>query len=129
MSYPRDLDEMSDEEITKEYLRRRNCRMQHECHYCGKRLDGPGPACKISEHNIPFPAHIATEAVMQQVAATIDSMLPNGRGFVLTIAHTVPGPDGSHGTYVSNLNAADVPEILRGMASYIEGREEARKGT
>jgi hypothetical protein len=120
---------MTDEEIRKEYIRRRNCRLQHECYYCGKRLDNEHP-CKINEHKTPFPAHVATEAVMQMIAATIDGMLPSGRGFALVISHTTEGPEGpegSFGTYVSNLHAPDVPELLRGTANYIEARESARE--
>ena len=125
MSYPKELDEYDDKTITREYLRRRHCKGQHECYYCGKRLDSGHP-CKLNEHSTPFPAHVATEAVMQMVAATIDDMIPSGRGFALVITHTTEGPEGSFGTYVSNLVAEEVPALLRGTADYIEDRERQR---
>lgn len=133
MSYPRDLEEYTYDEIHKEYARRRYCKGRHECSYCGKRLDSccdvpisKETGCKMSPHNIPFPAHVATEAVLQGLADTIDKGLPSGRGFVLVVSHTADGPEGSFGSYVSDLKAVEVPELLRGTADYIEEREAAR---
>ena len=134
MGYPMGLDDHTDAQIHEEHMRRVRCKGNHECSYCGKRLDScvgepltRETGCKLSRHNIPVPAHVATEAVLQGLAMTIDKGLPSGRGFVLSVAHTTEGsPDGSHGSYVSNLSPAGVPEHLRATALYIEEREKRR---
>jgi hypothetical protein len=129
VGYPRELDEYTQEELHKEYMRRARCKGLHECAYCGKRLDS-GHACKLNEHKTPMPAHVATEAVLQGLAAHIDNGLPSGRGFVLSVVHTAEGgPEGSFGSYVSNLPPAVVPEHLRETALYIEEREKKRRNS
>lgn len=119
----------TDDAIHKEHMRRVRCKGRHECPHCGKRLDSER-SCLAQKHNIPMPAHVATEAVLQGLAATISQGLPSGRGFTLTVVHTSEGcADGSFGSYVSNLPSAFVPEHLRETALYIEQRDQRRNQT
>lgn len=126
MSYFIELHEYDDDTILKESVRRRDCKRGHECHYCGKRLDNRH-ACKLNEHNTPVPADVAQEAVLQTLAMEIERRLPSRRGFVLLVARF--GEEGVDETnkalasYVSSMDAAEVPEFLEGMAGYIRNRK------
>lgn len=46
MSYPRDLDEMSEDELRLEIIRRREARLAGQCDYCARPLDAE-PACRF----------------------------------------------------------------------------------
>jgi hypothetical protein len=130
MGYPLDLDEYSDARIHEEMQRRWSCKRAHVCPYCNTRLDSGHP-CKLREHNEPVPADVAQEAVLQSIAAEIDSRLPSRRGFVLVVTRFgTPGVDADENalaSYVSSLSASEVPKMLRGTAAYIEEREQQRK--
>lgn len=49
MSYPRDLDEYSDEELREEIARREDCRARGVCDYCGK--NGNAPKCRFKNRH------------------------------------------------------------------------------
>jgi len=137
MSYPIDLpielEEYNDDAIFEESVRRRDCKRAHKCHYCGKRLDsciGETPTkesgCKLNAHTTPVPADIAQEAVLQTLAMEIDRRLPSRRGFVLLVTRFgepgVDQDDKALASYVSSMDAAEVPKFLEGMAGYIRNR-------
>lgn len=130
MSYSVHLDEYTDDTIFKEAVRRRNCKRGHECYYCGKRLDSGHP-CNLNEHNTPVPSVVAQEAVLQILAQEIERRLPSRRGFVLLVAcfgeEGVDASDKSLASYVSSMDAADVPEFLEGAAGYIRNRETSKE--
>lgn len=129
MSYPRHLDEYGDAEIYAEMTRRWSCKRKHECSYCGGRLDSGHP-CKLQEHDAPVPEDYEHEFVMREIATEIDRRLPGRRGFVLVVQRFgTPGVDEAKdalATYVSSIDAKEVPDLLTGMAGYIEERERRR---
>jgi len=122
---PLHLDEYDDDTLFKEAVRRRDLKRGHECHYCGLRLDN-GQGCKQNAHNTPVPPDFAHEAVLQTVAMEIERRLPSRRGFVLLVSrfgeHGVDEDDEALASYVSSMDAAEVPKFLEGMAGYIRNR-------
>jgi len=136
LSYPIQLDEYSDDKIFEESRRRKTCKAQHLCHYCGKRLDScvgkpltRESGCKLSAHNEPVPAAVAQEVLLQGLAEMITQELPSARGFALVVAPTVEGSE-RHGditSYVASIRAEDVPKLMRDTADYIDAREAAKR--
>jgi hypothetical protein len=49
VSYPRDLDEYSDEELREEIARREDCRARGVCSYCGK--NGNATKCRFKDRH------------------------------------------------------------------------------
>jgi hypothetical protein len=55
MSYPKDLEEYTDEQLAEEQHRRQLCRRAGKCSYCNRPLRSE-PACKMNELHELYPA-------------------------------------------------------------------------
>ena len=83
MSYPRDLDELSEEELVAELSRRGRCRNSGLCDYCGRKL-GIAPACRFPERHRPSVTTDESKAEILRRAAIM-------RGFVRDTTKEITG--------------------------------------